>query len=110
VAGTHRRSLTDRPKRNGLACHTRSTRHGEQRSVTGTDGDSRASDQDPHPRRSRGRSCYRSSKLVMRVRFPSPARDLAGHGHDHQLVNDLEDVRARCVPSGSPRPVSFAAK
>ena len=38
-----------------------------------THGYLRASDQERRPRRSRDRSCYRSSKLVMRVRFPSPA-------------------------------------
>ena len=55
------------------ACHTRATHHGDQRSVTATHGNSRPSDQDRRPRRSRGRSCYRSSKLVMPVRSRSPA-------------------------------------
>jgi len=55
------------------ACHIHATRQGAQGSATVTHGQSPAADQDRRSRRSAARPRDRSSKLVMRVRFPSPA-------------------------------------
>ena len=55
------------------ACQTRATRQGDSGSITVTHGQSRLSHQERPFCSSRRIPCHRSSKLVMRVRFPSPA-------------------------------------
>lgn len=70
------------------ACHTRATCHGNQGSATETHGNSRASDQDRHPRSSPGRPCYRSSKLVV----PSP-RNARGAGHAKACSQEARNLQ-----------------
>ncbi len=68
-------------KRHWPPCHARAIRHDDQRSTTVDDAHSPASDQDGSSRWSRAGQPYRSSKLVMRVRFPSPApTEVPGQG------------------------------
>jgi hypothetical protein len=55
------------------ACHTRATRRGAQGVATVTHGQVGADDQDRRSRRSAAKLGDRTSKLVMRVRFPSSA-------------------------------------
>jgi|HubBroStandDraft_1064217.scaffolds.fasta_scaffold08077_5 hypothetical protein len=62
-----------------VACHIRATRYGDQRSVTVTHGQEHPAELHRRFRWSPDVACYRSSKLVMRVRFPSPAPP--GHRH-----------------------------
>src|SRR5579875_1794431 len=55
------------------ACHTRATRQGAQRAVTVTQGHSPADGLHRRSHRSPAKPGDRTSKLVMRVRFPPPA-------------------------------------
>jgi hypothetical protein len=61
------------------ACHARATRQGAARSAAVTHGHSPTPDQDHRSRRSSCESGDRTSKLVMRVRFPSSALFIAAH-------------------------------
>ena len=60
-------------------CHTRATRQGDSGSVTVTTGNRSRSDQE-RLRAAQADARHRTSKLVMRVRFPSPALILPGQG------------------------------
>jgi diamine N-acetyltransferase len=60
------------------ACHMRAIRQGAERSATVSYGHSPAPDQDRHLRSSTHKSSDRTAKLVMRVRFPSPALAFSG--------------------------------
>jgi hypothetical protein len=58
---------------NPRACNIRAIRRGAQGVATVTHGQVGAGDQDRHSRRSAANPGARTSKLVMRVRFPSSA-------------------------------------
>jgi hypothetical protein len=60
------------------ACHTRAIRQGAQGVATVTHGQVSASDQHRRSRRSARKPSDRTSKLVMRVRFPSSALKVSG--------------------------------
>jgi hypothetical protein len=68
----HNESWASRRRDSG-ACHIRATRRGAQGVTTVTHGQLGADDQDRRSRRSATRPSARTSKLVMRVRFPSSA-------------------------------------
>jgi hypothetical protein len=77
------------------ACHTHAIRRGDPGSITVPLGRSQPPDQDRRSRNSGRIARYRPSKLVRRVRFPSPALIFAGQGHDYQFASDLGHARAR---------------